>query len=982
MDSYNHEMQTQHPFRMLWTLLLPLLGVLGGLAPLAQAADERDFFRTRVEPILVGRCLECHGMESRGGLDLRTEKSVRAGGDSGEVIVPGKPDDSLLYEFVATRKMPPKHPLSAEEVATLREWIERGAAFPDRTLDPFAFTTDKRAGYDWWSLQPIVRPAIPQVRAEDRVRTPIDAFVIARLEKSGLALSPEIDRATFLRRVMFDLHGLPPTYAEVRAFVEDERPDAYEKLIDRLLASPRYGERWGRHWLDVVRYAESNGFERDRIRTEFWRYRDWVIDAFNRDLPYDQFVREQLAADALHPDDPLALVATGFLAAGPKNDVDTISELERLTTRQDELDEFVVATGTTFLGLTVGCARCHDHKFDPITARDYYSLTAVFSGLDRANVPIAPLDVQTRYEQAVEAYKRRIDEAKRAQQALLDPVRERLAEQLAQELPAGSATAKLPAVRVERNEDRFEPVDARYIRLVIRKTSDGGQPCLDELEVYGAEAGRNIALAAAGAKAQASSLLPGYSIHQVAHLNDGKYGNSQSWISNEAGAGWAQIQLPQIMRVQRVVWGRDREARFADRLPIEYRIDISLDGQEWRAVSGSDRRVAYRPGTTPRDQVPLDQVLAALSAEQRATYDRLVAEIADADRDRKALSSLPVSYAVRDQAPREAWVLKRGNVRERGDPVDPAALAAVRSLAAGLAPAAGDSGPERRRRLAEWIVDSRNPLTARVMVNRIWHYHFGQGIVNTPSDFGFNGDRPSHPELLDWLAAELMAPTSGAPPQNAAWSLKSLHRLILLSGVYRQSSQGNPAGIARDGGNRLLWRMNSRRLESEMIRDAILQTSGELDPALGGPSFRLFEYRDGNVPDYVLLDKPGRNTWRRAVYMFNIRTFHEPLMSVFDCPDPSVQTPRREQSTTALQALSLMNNQFVFEQGMHFAERVRAGAGAAATSRNLAATAYRQALARDATVAELNRAEAFMQQTDLFSCCRVLLNSNEFLYVR
>jgi len=771
--------------------------------------------------------------------------------------------------------------------------------------------------------------------------------------------------------VTVDLHGLPPTYEEVQAFVGDSGPDAYERLVDRLLASPRYGERWGRHWLDVVRYAETNGFERDKLRTNFWRYRDYVIQAFNRDLPYNEFVREQIAGDAFRPDDPQALIATGFLVAGPKNDVGTISELEQMTTRQDELDEIVVATGTTFLGLTVGCARCHDHKFDPITMRDYYGLTAVFSGLDRADQVTATPEERRQYEANTRPLRDRIATAKAEIEAVLQPVRAQLAEKAAAELAKTSPEHDLPAVSVEYNRDTFPAVPARFVRMTVLATNSGSEPCVDEFEVYSPDVDGNIALASAGAKASASSELPGFAIHKIAHLNDGKTGNEFSWISNTAGTGWAQIELPRVVPVHRVAWGRDRNRVYSDRLPVAYRIEVSVDGMEWNVVSRSERRPKAAPA--PAAKIPLPELLAALDPAGRSRYEALSAEVTRHESELSAIAPLPVDYRALDREPRDAYVLRRGNVRERGDKVEPTALAAVQGLSSSLRAEQGDSGPERRRRLAEWIVDPRNPLTARVIVNRVWHYHFGQGLVTTPSDFGFNGDRPSHPELLDWLAADFVA---------EGWRFKHLHRLLVLSTTYRQSSRIREEAAAVDGTNRLLWRMNPRRLESEAVRDAVLQTSGTLNPEIGGPSFRLFEYRDGNVPDYLLLERPGPETWRRSVYNFNTRSFHEPLMTVFDCPDPSVQTPRRERSTTALQALSLMNNPFVFEQSQRFAARIQALPGAGDDVAEQVAAAYRLALARLPTEAERQRAEEFVRTQGLFSLCRVLLNSNEFLYVQ
>ena len=935
-----------------------------------QPADQ--LFLSDVEPLLVRRCLECHAAEARGGLDLRTRTAMLKGGDTGAVVVPGKPEESLLFEHVASEYMPPKKPLPAAEIAVIKTWIERGAYFPDRTLDLYRYGTERRAGYDWWSLQPVSRPPVPDLRNTGRQQTAIDRFVLERLQAAGLSFSEPADRATYIRRVTYDLHGLPPTYDDVQAFVNDTRPDAYEVLVDGLLASPRYGERWGRHWLDIVRFAESNGFERDRLRSNFWRYRDYVISAFNRDLPYNEFVREQLAGDALRPDDPQALIATGFLVAGPKNDVGTVSELERLMTRQDELDEYVVATGTTFLGLTIGCARCHDHKFDPIPTRDYYSFTGVFSGLDRTDNVVALPEDKARYTAASQVVQARIDAAKTAIAKLLNPVRETLLAEMAADRAKTAQTDKLPPVNFVRNEETFAPVAARFLRFEIKATT-GAQPCVDELEIYGTNPKLNLALASSGAKASASSLLPGYPIHQVQHLNDGKAGNSSSWISNEPGKGWAQIEFPRPVEVSRLVWGRDREGSFQDRLATDYSVAVSGDGQVWTTVSSSQRRRPFQPGTNPTADIPTEQVIARLTAEQRTAYDRSLKELGTAEAELKAIPALPVSYSARDGATQPAFILRRGNVRERQEPVGPQALSAVTALQANLLPKDQDSGPLRRLRLAEWIVDPRNPLTARVIVNRVWQYHFGQGIVDTPSDLGFNGDRPSHPQLLDWLASDFM---------DQGWQLKRLHKLIVHSEVYRQSSQSRPDAAAKDGTNRLLWRMNPQRVDAEALRDSVLQTSGQLDLQMGGPSYRMFHYRDGNVPDYLLLEKPGPETWRRGVYMFNIRTFQEPLMSVFDCPDPSVQTPRRGQSTTALQALSLMNNPFVFEQSQALAAGAVREAGPQGSVEQQVQAVYRLVYARDPIPAETTGAREFIKQADLFSLCRVLLNSNEFLYVR
>ncbi|MCH7688113.1 MAG: DUF1553 domain-containing protein [Planctomycetes bacterium] len=446
----------------------------------------------------------------------------------------------------------------------------------------------------------------------------------------------------------------------------------------------------------------------------------------------------------------------------------------------------------------------------------------------------------------------------------------------------------------------------------------------------------------------------------------GNYGNGHSWISNEPGKGWAQLELPETTTVQRVVWGRDREGKYQDRLPIRYHIEVSVDGKTWTQVSDSSKR---RPFEKSKAFKP-ETVIAAFTPDETKRYKQLKEKEKHLETKLKSIPPLPVSYSAKDKAPQPAYVLHRGDVRSRGEKVGPTALHAVTALNASLAVPQNDSGPLRRLQLANWIVDPQNPLTARVFVNRVWHYHFGRGIVNTPNDFGFNGDKPSHPELLDWLANDLI---------KHGWRVKRLHRMIVLSETYRQASTYNSHAANKDGSNRLLWRMSPTRMDAESLRDAILQVSGKLDLTMGGASFRLFDYRDGNVPDYRLLENPGPGTFRRAVYRFNIRTFQSPLMSAFDCPNPSVQTPKRDQSTTALQALSLMNNQFVFQQSRHFASRVTAMAGN--DSRNQAVTAYRLALLRDPTEKQLRQAVEFINEHGLFSLCRALINSNEFLYV-
>jgi hypothetical protein len=788
-----------------------------------------------------------------------------------------------------------------------------------------------------WSLQPIRRPELPRTASTAELRTAVDVFVQAELERRGLTLAGEADRTTLIRRLTFDLHGLPPTPDEVDAFLRDTAANAYDRLVDRLLDSPRYGERWGRHWLDVVRFSESKGFERDRIRANAWHYRDYVIRALNDDKPYADFICEQIAGDALRPDDPQAAIATGFLVTGPNNDVGNQSKLELLRERADELDEIVSNVGSVFLGLTVACARCHDHKFDPIPTRDYYRLAAVFSGVKFDDRPLAAAEPSRAVAEQLAAHDRRLGE-----------ITKRLADINAQIADLGAGE-----LNPQRNEERFEPIEAQFVRFTIERTNDGTEPGLDELELYEAS-GDNQALASRGAKATASSLLPGYAIHQVAHLNDGQVGNSHSWISNERGVGWAQIELPRPARLARIVWGRDRAGQFRDRLAVEYRIEYSLDGRHFQRLATRADRPAT-PESVGR--------LAELRTQRQSLHEERQ-RINDA---KAKLDGLPKAWAAVSGEPVPLKVLKRGDVLTPGDDAPPAALSAL-PLTGELGIQPADTEPQRRLKLAQWIADPANPLTWRVIVNRLWHYHFGAGLVLTPSDLGATAAPPSHPDLLDWLADEL---------RRDGGRLKALHRLIVRSATYRQSSGDGPAA-AVDAGNRLLWRMNRRRLDAESLRDSILAVAGTLDGRAGGPSYRPFHYIEGNIPVYeVLAERP--EFWRRTVYRHTVRTHRSPLLDAFDCPDSSVMTPARSQTTTPLQALGLLNNAFVLEQSRYFAERVMRESGSEPAAQ--VHRAYRLALLRAPSEPERAEAVSFVTAHRLEDFCRVLFNTNEFLYV-
>lgn len=911
-----------------WPTVATVFSVLLSLT--ASAAADTVSFREQVAPLLQTACVGCHsGSKPKASLDLSSRAGLLRGGESGPVVVAGQAIKSRLIEMVRDKKMPPKKPLPTEAVELLRRWIDEGADWTGGDLKPPEVKTDG----DLWSLRPIRRPAVPNPPDVAWTNNPIDSFVASHLARMNLVPNPEADRRTYIRRLTLDLTGLWPTPEEVDDFVKDTSPNANEKLVDRLLTSPAYGERWGRHWLDVVRFAESSGFEVNNPRTNAWGYRDYVIRALNRDTLFGQFVREQLAADTIADADELTQWATGFLVGGAHDLVGNQTEEGTRQIRSDDLFDMVSATSATFLGLTAGCARCHDHKFDPISQKDFYALEAVFAGVQHGERPLRPDRPEDRKREAAIV---------RSRLAEIDAELDR-AEPLA--TPTDHHKATRPPTNPRRNVERFERVEARYVRFTITATNNGAEPCIDELEVYARDsAAGNLALATAGAKATASSEFANNPLHKIAHLNDGRHGNGRSWISAEAGRGWAQIELPKPTRISMIVWGRDREQKFQDRVPSKYRFEVSIDGEKWSTVAGDwDRSSAY---------VPPENV-KALSTERV----RLAESLARIERS-------AVAYVGTFGQPAPTYLLKRGDVMQRSEVVSPGAIHGIgRDLA--LKPDATD--PVRRRALADWIADADNPLSARVMVNRLWHFHFGQGLVRTPSDFGRNGDRPVLPELLDWLAAEF---------RDNGGRLKPIHRLIVLSKTYRQSSRIDPEKAKIDPSNRGHWRFPSRRVEAEALRDGILQVTGALNRAAGGPGYHLWNYSN-----YVTIYEPkktlGPDEFRRMVYQFKPRTQQDRTFGAFDCPDATAAVPRRPISTTALQALNLLNDEFVHSQADRFAERVRQRAGT--SERSQVEMAFRLAFQRPPSERERAAGENLVRSTSLSHLCRMLLNANEFV---
>jgi hypothetical protein len=654
-------------------------------------------------------------------------------------------------------------------------------------------SADDRPGRDRWAFRPVVRPDLP--KGEGVPAHPIDAIVHRAQSRAGVTPSPEADRTTLIRRLSLDLRGLPPTLGEIDAFLADPRPDAFERLVDAFLGSPAYGERWARPWLDLARYADSDGFEDDARRPNAWRYRDWVVDALNSDMPYDRFVRLQLAADEHAPEDPRQKAALGFLRNGP-----SVGNERTEKVRMDELDDVVSTTSSAFLGLTVGCARCHDHKSDPIPTEDYYRLVAVFAPAKFANVPLVT-------DAEVASYRQQI--------------------------------------------------------LAVEELLD-------------------------------------------------------------------------VVRVQR----------------------LALE----------------RPTRDARPDATETEIAAGLSPIERAGVDECIARLEFFEASKP--KPLPEARGVVESSPQSATLrlLIRGEVDRKGDIVRPGPPRALTGRTVDFPESPLETSTGLRSALAAWIADPSNPLTPRVQVNRIWQGHFGEGLVGTPSDFGATGDEPAIPELLDWLAAEFVA---------SGWSQKAIHKLIVTSATYRQSSRVRDTMRQVDPDESFLWRYPLRRLDAETIRDSILFTSGSLNPTRGGPGvFAPIDpgiIRTGNVPRYPLDIKDGPDSWRRSLYLFQMRSVSVPLLEVFDLPDGAQSCPKRPLTTTPIQSLSLLNNPFVLDQSRRFADRV--AREARPDSKDRVTLAFRLATGRKPSVVQLRAALDYLGSGDLAGLCHVLFNSNGVLYI-
>ncbi len=966
-------------------------------------ADE-TLFRKDIAPILEQHCLHCHNAKSaRGGLSLETAAELHAGGDSGAMVVPGKPDESLLLEMISgdKPKMPKKAAaLKKEQVALLKRWIAEGANWPkDTTLQARGKTKE-----NWWSLQPLTRSPNPAVQTPGWVRTPVDAFILHRLERDGMKPSAEADRRTLLRRLYFDLLGLPPTPADLDAFSRDTSPNAYEKQVERLLASPRYGERWARHWLDVVHYGDTHGYDKDKVRPNAWPYRDYVVRSFNEDKPYSRFVKEQIAGDVFYANGRDGIAGLGFLAAGPWDFVGQVElregTLDKKITRNLDRDDMVATAMNTFTSLTVQCARCHDHKFDPIAQEDYYALQTVFAAVDRADRPYE-VDAETADRRlALNQRLTKLAGNKRAMEARLQklagpelaPIDGQIAQLLTEakgperpEYGYHSGIEARQSVVKWVQLDLGKSLEIQYIVYVgchdtFNNIGDGfGFPVRYKIEIGDDRSFANAVLVAdyTGVDIVNPGIVP------------------QSIAVGGKTARYVRITATKLApRSGDFIFALAEVSVLSPQgknLAAGTRI-TSLDSIEapprWRRTNLVD---GHCPGA--KNCVHLPEV-ARLNERRRLVLSRvrnaaLQRNVEAIERDiaetRRQLADLPppgLVYAAATQfasagsfiptggKPRPIYLLKRGSEKNPLREVGPGAVACVAGLPSRF-PLAGKPEGTRRAALANWITDKNNPLTWRSFVNRVWLYHFGQGIVETPNDFGRMGGKPSHPELLDWLAVEF---------RDGGQSIKHLHRLIVNSATYRQVSKDNPAYARRDGGNRLLWRANRHRLDAESIRDAVLSISGKLDLKMYGPGFRTFGFLDDHSPHYKYEeynpdDPLGQ---RRSVYRFLVRSVPDPFMETLDCPDPSLRVEKRNESLTALQALALLNDKFMLRMAQHFAERIEKKGGDLS---HRVTRAYRLALGREPTPEESRVLLDYARKHGLANLCRLILNTNEFSFV-
>lgn len=987
------------------------------IALLASPLPAVDFVR-EVRPIFEKHCYECHGAQKQKN-DYRLDiKSVALTGGSAHApnIVAGKSAASPLFRFVIGQEkdlqMPPKSRLSEVEVETLRRWIDEGAVWPDGV--DVAKLEDKT---DWWSFRPIQVSGFKfQDSSSGRadglgvgVSHPIDFFVRQKLVETGLKPAPQADARTLVRRLFFDLTGLPPTPEEVAKYA----PLPYEKLVDDLLASPRYGERWARYWLDVVHYGETHGYDKDKPRLNAWPYRDYVIRALNNDKPYARFVEEQIAGDVLYPGTTDGVTALGFIAAGPW---DYIGHAEVPETKIDgriarhlDRDDMVQNAIGTFCSLTVQCAQCHHHKFDPITQEDYYSLQAVFAAVDRTEVDYYADDVTMRRFADLQKRKKQAVDAITALEA---PLKKKAGEKYVElSRRIDGATEKGPnpnakpdfgwhsAVSPVQDAEKWVQVDlgrsVQVERIVLK-------PCYDDFGGIGAGFGFPVRF-----KIEVSDdpeFKKGVTLvwrkHDATFMNDFANPGLKAFESGTAGDDGVTGRYVRVTAVKLAprkgdfifalsemeVYDRKEGPNLALGRPAS-----SLDSIEapprWRRTNLTDGIAPESRTLEDRQKLLRERDALMLAQADEATKKKLMA----ARRERDALPVLPAPQKVYAGAvhtgggafkgtgadggkPRTIHVLRRGDIRQPAQEVGPGGIQALAALFEDPFVMLGEGESARRAALAKWITSKNNALTWRSIVNRVWQHHFGRGLVETANDFGRMGATPTHPQLLDWLAASFRDEMGG--------SLKKLHRLIVSSATYRQSSAVTPEAARMDAANQWLSHQNRRRLDAESVRDSILAVSGTLDLAMGGPGFQDFVIdKPQHSPhyEYHLHDPEDPKSWRRSIYRFIVRSQQQPFMTVLDCADPSMRVDRRNESISPLQALALMNNGLTVTMAKHFAARVKnqLASGLEGQVRR----AFALALSREPSEDELAPLVDYASREGLENTCRILMNLNEFSFV-
>lgn len=926
MPMHQRLSRTSFPGRRVPTALAIVVCLTGCLSTIDSAGAQESagvqFFERHVRPILVEHCYECHSPgDIHGGLLLDSRGGWMKGGDSGPAIVPGKPDKSLLIEAVRYKnrdlQMPPRNALRPDQVASLEKWVAMGA--PDPRMESEATGTSPTGmsieqGREFWSLKPIGKPAVPEPSNARWVKTPIDAFVLARLEEQGLQPAPAADKRTLIRRVTFDLVGLPPTPDEVSDFLEDESPNAFRNVVERLLASPQYGVRWGRHWLDVARYADSNGLDENLAFGHAWRYRDYVVDTFNSDKPFNRFVMEQLAGDLLPDANRETKTATSFLVLGAK--VLAEPDMEKLV--MDTIDEQIDTTGKTFMGMTLGCVRCHDHKFDPIKQSDYYALAAIFKST-RTFATTKTGAIKHWYEHSF-AEKDELEALKKVDA------------QIAAKKKAAT-TFKNSAMTKIRQAARSNATEY----LVAATQFDSTTP-LKEVQAIAQPRGLHV------------RILHHCRRHLEYNSDDPFF---RAW-HELAGRGETAVEAHY----------RPLFDNIAPALAMEKKKNAKAVSISDPAIEAARRALHDASGflaVPPKPEFAFD-------AETLAEYYRLedearVLESQSPDEpgamgvgEDAILTSLPIHV--------------RGSHLNLGDPVP---RRFPRVFSSELHPTL----PEKqsgRLEFAQWLTNGKHPLTARVYVNRVWGWHFGRAIVESTENFGALGSRPTHPELLDWLARNFM--TSG-------WSTKELHRLILSSNTYQMASQQAQSTRAAevDPENLLLWKFRMERLEAEQIRDAVLAVSGRLDPKLGGKTVPLRNRQF--VFNHTSVDHTKYDSLRRALYLPVIRNNLYTLFQQFDYPDPTMPTGHRNATVVAPQALLMMNAPLITDSADALAKQLLEETP---SDSERVARAYELAFGRFPTEPEIRRALRFVNgatDTETWSMlCQGLFASNEFMYVR